>query len=248
MDRPRHRFYVPPDRIDDGRVRFTADQARQLASVLRRRPGDGVRVFDGTAPTDYLVDLTVVTHVIAEGRIRGTVDQPGEPRTRLHAYPSLLSRDKFEQVLQKLVEVGAAAVTPVLTARSLVRQAPEPSRHRRWQAIMREAAEQSGRAAVPVLHTARELARALAEARAAGPALLADEGEQRLGVRAALRDLPREGPLALFVGPEGGYAPEEVALAREAGARVVSLGPRILRTETASPVFAALVLYELGDV
>lgn len=248
MDLPKHRFYVSPDRIDESRVRFTADQARQLGTVLRLQPGVGVRVFDGLAPVDYLVELTLVARAVAEGRIYGTMEQPAEPQIRLHAYPSLLGRDKFEQVLQKLVEVGASAVTPVLTARGMVRQPTEHSRQQRWQTIMREAAEQSGRSFVPPLHTAAQLSGALMAACAAGPALLAYEGERQLHVRAALRDLPRVGALALFVGPEGGYSPEEVAAARAAGARVVSLGPRILRTETASPVLAALALYELEDV
>ncbi len=248
MRSPRHRFYVPAEQVEENRVRFTLAQAHQLGAVLRLRPGDQVRIFDGQAPVDHLVELTAVGRTGAAGEVRGTVDGRPEPRTQLHVYPALTARDTFETVLQKLVEVGVAAVTPVVTMRSLVRHGPDAARWARWQAIMREAAEQSGRSVVPRLQPARDLASALAEACATAFALVAFEGEPAHTLRPALSQAPRDGTLALFVGPEGGYDPDEIAAARRAGARTVSLGARILRTETASPIFAALVLYELGDL
>ena len=112
---------------------------------------------------------------------------------------------------------------------------------------MREAAEQSGRGIVPELRSALALAPSLCQAVAEGPALLAYEGERTLGLGEALKSLGQPPPptISLFVGPEGGYTEEEVANARSVGARVVSLGPRVLRAETASLVFAALVLDRL---
>ena len=172
--------------------------------------------------------------------------QPPEPRTRLVAYPSLLQRDKFEVVLQKLTEIGAAAIVPVLSARSLVRQPPDQERQVRWRAILREAAEQSRRGVVPELRPARSLSKAIDFAKNEGTVIMAYEEEKRRSLREAL--VGAQQTVGIFVGPEGGYTSAEAEAGRSAGAELVTLGPRILRTETASPLLAALVLYELGDL
>lgn len=156
----------------------------------------------------------------------------------------LLQRDKFEVVLQKLAEIGAGSITPVVTARSLVREAPDARRYARWWAILREAAEQCGRGLVPELLPAEPLSIALQ--RGEGRVVMAFEGERQRELRHALTDRPSV--VSVFVGPEGGYTSEEVDCARRLGAEIVTLGPRVLRTETASPLLAALVLYELGDL
>ena len=236
----RHRFWIAPDQLDAGRVTFSPEQSHQLQSVLRLRPGDTVRVFDGQRPRDLVVRLDDARH----GVVEGDRAQALEPRTRLIVYPALLQRDKFETVLQKLTEIGATGIVPVVTARSLVRERPDERRLQRWRSILREATEQSGRGVIPTLGPA--LAFNAAVAAAEGTRLMAYEGERRHDVRAALRTRPEK--VSLFVGPEGGYDLAEAECARRAGAALVTLGPRVLRTETASPLLAALVLYELGDL
>jgi 16S rRNA (uracil1498-N3)-methyltransferase len=235
-----HRFYVSPSHLSGGTVSFTPAQSHQLRTVLRLRPGDQVRVFDGELDCDRIVELSGPS----EGRIVGEAPHAPEPRTRLAVYPALLQRDKFESVLQKLTEVGASSITPVLTARGLVREPPDENRYVRWRAILTEAAEQSGRGRIPSLCAAQPLSSALRNA--SGLKLLAYEGERENELRHALNAHPTE--VSVFVGPEVGYSEEEVRCARELGAHVIALGPRVLRTETASPVLAALVLYELGDL
>jgi 16S rRNA (uracil1498-N3)-methyltransferase len=235
-----HRFFVTPDQLDRDIVRFSQAQAHQLRSVLRLHPGDVVRVFDGRAPVDRVVELVSA----GQGTIVGTQPQPPEPKTRLVVYPALLQRDKFEPVLQKLTELGAAAIAPVITARSLVREPPDQRRLERWRAILCEAAEQCGRGVVPTLLPAQAFSTAIDSAE--GAVIVAYERERRRQLRDALGALPTT--VAVFVGPEGGFAAEEAACAERAGAHLVTLGPRVLRTETASPVLAALVLYELGDL
>jgi 16S rRNA (uracil1498-N3)-methyltransferase len=237
--RVRHRFFVPPDQIQADTVFFADDQAHQIHSVLRLRKGDTVIVFDGVEAVDHVVALTGRS----EGQITGTQAQPPEPTTRLVAYPSLLQRDKFELVLQKLTEVGVAAVVPVLTARGLVRRLPDEHRQTRWGAIVREAAEQSGRGRVPGLAPAMRFGEAIGRATVEGTVVIAFEGERAHRLCQALE--AAHPTVSLFVGPEGGFDPEEVACARQAGAQIVTLGPRVLRAETASVVLAALALYEL---
>ena len=235
-----HRFWVAAEQFSGDQVCFTDSQAHQMRSVLRLRAGEQVRVFDGVRPVDQVVELTD----IAAGRVISEIAQAPEPRTRLSVYPALLQREKFELVLQKLTEVGAASITPVLTSRALVREPPDAHRYERWRSILREAAEQCGRGLLPELLPALPVNDALAGY--AGRALVAYEGERCLTLREALRTRPAD--VALFVGPEGGYTPEEIDTARRAGACTFTLGPRVLRAETAALLAAALVLYELGDL
>jgi 16S rRNA (uracil1498-N3)-methyltransferase len=235
-----HRFRVSADQLSGAQVRFTDAQAHQMRSVLRLRAGDQVRVFEGLTPTDLVVELTDV----ARGTVIARAAQAPEPRTKLSVYPALLQRDKFEVVLQKLTEIGVAAIAPVITGRSLVRDAPDERRYVRWRAILHEAAEQCGRGVIPELLPVQPLATALEKTH--GRRVMAYEGERGCLLGAALADRPSE--VALFVGPEGGYTPEEVVSAQRSGTHVVTLGPRVLRAETAALVGAALVLYELGDL
>jgi 16S rRNA (uracil1498-N3)-methyltransferase len=235
-----HRFWVSASQLAGTEVRFTPTQAHQMRNVLRLRPGAQVHVFDGLTLHDHVVELVDVN----TGRIVGQAAQAPEPRTRVVAYPALLQRDKFETVLQKLTEVGVAAIAPVMTARSLVRTAPDAGRLERWTAIVREAAEQCGRGRIPTLLPTSDMADALH--RAEGTRLVAYEQERHHTLGEALAQRPE--CVALFVGPEGGFTSDEVDCARRAGAQAVTLGPRVLRAETASPLLAALVLYQLGDL
>jgi len=235
-----HRFCVEPGQLHADEVVFSAAQTHQLRSVLRLRAGDQVRVFDGVLPHDLVVQLTDVEH----GTVVGAADYAPEPRTRLVAYPALLQRDKFETVLQKLTELGVSAISPVVTLRSVVRTPPDESRLDRWRDILREAAEQCGRGTLPALLQADSFAAALRTSE--GTRLVAYERERERNLRDAL--VCRPPCVSLFVGPEGGFAPEEVECARATGAELVSLGPRVLRAETAAPLLAGLVLYELGDL
>ena len=233
-----HRFLVPAERWHGATVEFSPQQAHQLRRVLRLRARDQVRVFDGQRPCDGVVELVSWE----EGRLVGEKPQAAEPLARLVAYPALLPREKFETVLQKLTEVGVGAIVPVISQRTLVREAPDAQRLARWRAILIEATEQSGRGRVPDLRQAQSFSSAMLEAE--GQRLLAYAAELGLSLPEALRDAPLQ-TVSLFVGPEGDFEPAEVDLARQAGARIVTLGPRVLRAETASPIFAALVLYEL---
>jgi 16S rRNA (uracil1498-N3)-methyltransferase len=235
-----HRFFVAADQLHDDAVEFSDDQWHQIRSVLRLRAGDIVHVFDGVTPVDQVVRLMGA----AGGAVVGTRPQPQEPRTRLIMYPALLQRDKFEAVLQKGTEIGAAAVAPVITARSLVREPPDERRQERWRAILREAAEQCGRGVLPALLPAEAFPHAIGSAQ--GTLIVAHERERHRQLREVLDPPPRA--VSVFTGPEGGFSPEEAECAERAGAHLVTLGPRVLRTETASPLLAALVLYELGDL
>ena len=247
---PRHRFYTPPIQIDGEHVRFSPEQGHQIADVLRLRPGGSVRVFDGHHPADYIVLLVRVAPTGAEGLIQSESPQPAEPRTRIVLRPSLLRRDAFEQVLDSVTQLGAAEIAPVLSIRCVARDLPDDRRISRWRSIVREAAEQSGRGVVPTLRAPERLERALGATAEGSRTLLAYEAERNRTLQDAHSLTCKPGPatISLFVGPEGGFEEDEVRAAQRLGAEVVSLGPRTLRAEVASPTFLALVLHTMGDL
>ena len=231
-----------------GEVPLPEHVARQVATVLRMRPGDPVVLFDG-AGGEWRAALAAVGRGSATARLLA-YDVPGrEPALRLTLCQALLKADRFEWVIQKGTELGVAEFVPLVTRRVVAADrvgaaggpAASESKLARWRRIAVEAAEQSGRLAVPLVHPPRSLEAAL-ESRA--PRLVCWEDERRLPFPAALGEVVGGGSneVAVFVGPEGGFTPEEVQAATAAGARAASLGPRILRSETAAVVAAALAL------
>jgi 16S rRNA (uracil1498-N3)-methyltransferase len=240
-----HRFFVAPEQIAGHHVHFRADQARQMRDVLRLRPGDAVTVLDNTGQA-YRVRLETLSRERMDGVIESRAAAGGEPAARLTLYQSLLKREKFEWVLQKGTELGVARFAPVVSRRVLVREAGD--KLDRWRRIIAEAAEQSGRGRLPELRPPVALEEALRESPNYTRALIPWEGAERGGIRAALAGLPPAPAVALFIGPEGGFDPIEIEAARAAGVAPITLGPRILRTETAAVVAVALALHELGEM
>jgi 16S rRNA (uracil1498-N3)-methyltransferase len=215
--------------------------------VLRLRPGQHIVVFDGNGE-EWELCLQQVGAEQVVGDIHARRAARGEPDTKIVLLQSLLKRDKFEWVLQKATEVGVTTIVPVITERSLVREKGplKASRRERWQRILTEAAEQSHRGRVPVLEEPVTWDGGLQRASQANRALIACTHVETPPLSACIGDLPRGASVALFVGPEGGFAPDEVERARQAGTLPINLGPRILRTETAAVVAASLLLYECG--
>jgi 16S rRNA (uracil1498-N3)-methyltransferase len=169
-----------------------------------------------------------------------------EPEVQLLMMLCLTQREKFEWMLQKCTEIGAAGFIPVISQRSLVQRESElRTKFERWQDILREAAEQSGRGMIPRLHQVLRFDAAVEEVEHEYPLrLIPWEGEKLAGLKSVLQSRAQK-RVAVLIGPEGGFAEEEVKGAVNRGFQPVTLGRRILRTETAAVVSAALVLHEL---
>lgn len=242
-----HRFFVPPDQVQGGTVRFSPPQSRQMARVLRLRAGHQVEALDN-AGSWHLVELTEVSPMTALGTILRSGEVAGEPRVRLTLFQALLKGQKWEFLLQKGTELGISAVVPVVCQRCVSRYDGEAwaSRAPRWRAILQEAAEQSGRGRIPELRPPAPWDAACQVHEGLG--LLAYEGETTTSLREALAAAGPVSRVSLFVGPEGGFTGEEVDLARRCGVQPVSLGRRILRAETAGLAAVAAVFYALGEL
>jgi 16S rRNA (uracil1498-N3)-methyltransferase len=244
-----HRFFITLDQLRSERVTFSDDQAQHMQKVLRLQPGQQVLVLDNSG-WQYVVVLTKVSRKETAGAVTARQPASGEPATELTLYQSVIKWDRFEWVLQKGTEVGVTRFVPVITRRSLLKSGDEINSNKtaRWQRIITEAAEQARRGRLPAVAPVITLPAALA-ALAAPVALLPWEEAEGMSMRAALT--PNAGKpqsVALFIGPEGGFTAEEVAMAQAHHVIPVTLGPRILRAETAAIVAAALTLYELGEM
>ncbi len=239
-----HRFFVPPESLRDGELILPEAQARQLREVLRLRAGEIIGALDNSG-AEYRVELTHVGREAVRGRVLEKSVGSREPRTRLVLYQSLLKADKFEWVLQKCTELGVAEFVPVITTR-VVADSVSRTKHARWERILVEAAEQSGRSKIPVLQPVRQLDDALQYAHARGGLSLIPWEEER--AQDLRRALGTEGAVNLFIGPEGGFAVDEIETARTYGVIPITLGPRILRAETAGLVAASAIFYARGEL
>ncbi len=236
-----HRFFVPPHAFHGDRVVFPPEVARQMRLVLRLKPGDQVWALNGQGQAAHVL-LAEVGKDRAWGRVVALQPATGEPSGPFILYPAISKGERFEWTLQKGVELGVTVFQPILTQRT-VRRTPGPSRWTRWRRIIREAAEQSHRGRLPQLREPLPLPQALTQAEGfkVMPWVQADTPIAHV--------LPQaHWPAHLFIGPEGGFTEAEAALAREAGVHLVTLGPRILRTETAAVVTTALMMHALGEL
>ena len=244
-----HRFFVPAEGIEGNNVCLVGGIAHQITNVLRLLPREQVVLLDNSG-REYVTVLTAIAKSSVLGEVVEVRDGQGEPQTKLVLYQSLLKNDKFEWVLQKGTELGVSAFVPMSSSRTIARdRGPGQDRQRaRWGRIIQEAAEQSGRCLLPELspHLAFQEA-CLACGEAGGLSLIPWEGERRCSIGEILA---KEAPQAraAFIGPEGGWEPEEVEYARSCGITPVSLGKRILRAETAAITIAAAIMYSLGEM
>ncbi len=241
------RLFVPLPEPAPPEVTLSGERRHYLVHVLRLAEGSSLEVFDGAGRAFEArvasLDAEAVRLVLGEARLT----PPSRP---LHILQGLPKGDKLEWVLQKGTELGATAFHPVATVRSVVKLEPKRAEERttRWTKIVEEAARQCRRNDVPLVHTPRPLVDA-ARSLAPGTTLLVlDEEESAVPLGEAFRSCAPGAPVALVVGPEGGLAREEVSALRALGARPVTLGRRILRTETAALAALAVMGFLDGEL
>jgi 16S rRNA (uracil1498-N3)-methyltransferase len=238
-----HRFFVQPEAVQADEIHFSPETSRQINHVLRLRSGSRVIVLDNTG-YEIQTDLIDVNDAGCVGRVVQKEECRTEPQTKLLMILSLTQREKFEWMLQKCTEVGASVFLPMITSRSLSQKKSDvSSKYVRWNTILKEAAEQSGRGIIPQLLDAEDFDKVIKNiTQDYSLCLMAWESEHQKKLDDLLREHRAE-KIAVMIGPEGGFAEEEVKRAADAGFHPVTLGKRILRMETAAVVAAALVLH-----
>ena len=236
------RIPVPPGALRPGKLELPEAESRRARTVLRLEVGDAVELFDGAglaAPARVSAMTDVVT--VDVGPVREAGRAPP-----LCIAQALAKGEKMELVIQKATELGAAEIVPFASARAVVKldAAKAHERVSRWRKIAQEAARQCGRADTPEIAELATLDAVLARPGACG---LLYEGatDVRLG---AFLDAAGDAPVTMLIGPEGGFTEDEVARSRAAGAAIVGLGARILRTETVALAALAIALHRRGEL
>lgn len=250
----RRRFYAPPESFSPDRatVTLSGDETRHLRDVLRLRGGDKIYVFDGAGNEFHCEVQKISRNSLQAGVIDPVSPACPESPLDLTLAAALLKGEKFDLIVQKATELGVTRIVPIVTARADVKLKSDSDAERkiaRWQRIALEAAKQCGRARLIEIQQPRT-AFELIEAATDGEGshwMFAERGGASLDKTLQDSTAP-PGKLTALVGSEGGWTGEEISQAFDAGWKIVTLGGRILRAETAAIVVATLLQHRFGDV
>ena len=244
-----HHFFVNPEQVEDGLIRITGSDVNHIKNVLRIRQGEEMLVSDGTG-RDYLCQAEEIAGLEVTVRILETEEEGRELPSRFWLFQVLPKSDKMDFIIQKAVELGAAGIVPVSTRNTVVKLDPkkEEAKVKRWQAIAESAAKQSKRSLVPRVSGIMTLKEAFDYVESQGFSVRLIPYEHEAGMDGTKTELDAAGPgqdIAVFIGPEGGFDEREIELALSKGVRPISLGRRILRTETAGLALLSVLMMRL---
>lgn len=240
-------FFVTPDQVKEDKIYITGSDVNHMKNVLRMKQGEQVQISDGNN-RQYVCRISAMTAEKVELDILEETPADTELASRLYLFQGLPKADKMELIVQKAVELGVYEIIPTMMKRSIVKLDAKKAgkKTERWNAISESAAKQAGRALVPKVTEVVSFQDALQKAKELDvllvPYELAEGMEQSRKVISSIRPGQSVG---IWIGPEGGFEREEVDRTIEAGAQVITLGKRILRTETAGLTTLSILMYQL---
>ena len=244
-----HRFFVEPSQIGEKEIVITGPDVNHIRNVLRMRAGEEVLATDGQG-SEYRCILRELQDSEIRAEICRKLSGSAELPSRITLFQGLPKSDKMDLIIQKCVELGVFRIVPVTTKRTVVKldAKKEESRRKRWTAVSESAAKQSGRGIIPEISGVQSFREAVEEAGELDVCLIPyEKAENMARTREILSGIPAGASIGVFIGPEGGFEEEEVREAMEAGARPITLGRRILRTETAGMAVLAMLGYLLEE-
>jgi 16S rRNA (uracil1498-N3)-methyltransferase len=237
------RFFITPKAVRGPQIIMTGDDLRHIRTVLRKQPGDLLILLDGKGK-EYTARIVRMerTEIIAEVVSEITREAPHPIITLCQGLPKA---DKMDWIVQKATELGVSAVVPLITERTIVKIKDEEKRVSRWQKIAREAAMQSNRVDIPAIGRIASFKDFLrTQDPEPGTLLLLPWEEGTVPIKDILRETSGIKKIIVLIGPEGGFSEAEAGAARGKGFHLVSLGPNILRTETAAIAVLGMIMYE----
>ena len=244
------RFFVEKKNInlENNTCTIEGEDVKHISKVLRCKIGEELEVCDSDN-NEYICQITNIDKSAVELDILEKVDIKRESDLKIKLYQGLPKGPKMEMILQKLTEVGVDEIILVQTKRSVVKvdDKKEDKKIERWERIIYEAAKQSKRGKIPKLRGVLSFKEALVDMQNNDFNIAPYENERTKSIKQAIKSLDINN-IGIFVGPEGGFDESEIEAIENINGQSVSLGPRILRTETASVVASSIVLYELSDL
>lgn len=240
------RFFVSSELISEDKVRIIGGDVNHIRNVLRMQRGDTLTVCDGMG-NDYECRISELERDEIALDIESTAPSASELPQRLYLFQGLPKSDKMELIIQKAVELGVYEIIPVATMRAIVKidAKKEDKKIARWQQIAEAAAKQSGRAVIPRVMSPMSLREALNYASELDGGLIPYENAEGMEhAREIVSSMRDKSSVGIFIGPEGGFDRGEIELAQEKGIIPISLGKRILRTETAGLTILSVLMFQ----
>ena len=243
-----HRFFVEEPAMGDNSITITGGDVNHIKNVLRMSVGDKICVINGQNNKEYYCEITAVGNDAVDTRICEIRESDQELGNEVVLFQGLPKSDKMELIIQKAVELGVHTIVPVSTDRTVVKldAKKEANKRKRWMSISESAAKQSGRLRIPEVTPVVSYREALEIAKKMDVRLIPYElAEGMEKTRELMSSIQPGQSVAVFIGPEGGFESSEIEKAMEIGAWPITLGKRILRTETAGLVTLAMLVYNL---
>lgn len=244
-----HRFFAEPGQIGEKEIVITGADVKHIRNVLRMRADEEVLIADGQG-AEYRCKLTELGENEVRAQILWKLDGNAELASAITLFQGLPKSDKMDLIVQKCVELGVSRIVPVSTKRAVVKldAKKEETRLKRWNTISESAAKQSGRGVIPEVSGVMSFGKALEEAKKLDVLLIPYERAEHMAeTRRVMGEIRPGQSVGIFIGPEGGFEESEVEEAVAAGAQAITLGRRILRTETAGLAVMAMLSYLLEE-
>jgi len=241
------RFFVKPENILSDSIIIDGDDVKHIKNVLRLRCNDIITLCDGMG-TDFTARIEKFESNLIYADIIDRRKNTTEPPIEVTLFQGVPKSDKMDLIVQKSVELGVTRIVPVITDRTVVvfrTEKDKESKAARWQRIAMEAAKQSNRGIIPIVDLPLNFKKALEYSKKVQLGIIPYEKENEKSLKRVLKGSGAKS-IAVFIGPEGGFSQDEVDEAVSAGIISVTLGPRILRTETAGIAVLSAVMYEYG--
>lgn len=241
-----HRFFAEPSQINDNSIVITGDDVNHISRVLRLKCGDEIEVCDKNN-TDFICSISEIskTEVVAE--ILKTTENKNESPIDITLYQGIPKGDKMDDIIKKCVELGVKKIVPVVMKRTVVKVKSPYPKTGRWERIISEASKQCRRGIIPALSEPIDFDKMIEIlSDSDGVNILPYENEDKTSLKEVLKENKAK-EINIIIGPEGGFDDEEIIKARQNNFSTVTLGPRIMRCETAPIAAVSAVMYECGD-
>lgn len=238
------KFFVDKNNIGEKTIEITGEDANHISTVLRSKVDEEIIICDGYG-TDYLCRLIGINKKQVLAEIINKYENENEPNLKITLYQGLPKGDKMELVIQKCIEIGVDKIVPVVTENTVVKIGDKAEKKNiRWNKIAEAAAKQCGRGKIPIVDKIMTFSEAVEASKETDAAIIPYEKETNTNIRQFVKSFTGKS-ISIFIGPEGGFSENEIELCKKNGISSVSLGKRILRTETAGLVTSVILLYEL---
>ncbi|MGH4139321.1 16S rRNA (uracil(1498)-N(3))-methyltransferase [Clostridium sp.] len=245
-----HKFFVPKKNIDGDNAIIDGEDVKHIYKVLRLKIGDVVSI-NNCEGIEYIGKIILIDK--SEVKINLLEENPinNESPVEVYLFQGMPKSTKMDLIVQKNTELGVKAITPIITERVVVKtELKEFKKVDRWNRIALEACKQCKRSLIPEINVPIEFQDLLDSLKSMDLVVVPYENEEGFGIKKLMKTIEKESisKVAIIIGPEGGFEEHEIHKLKEIGASIVTLGPRILRTETAGFTCLSLIMYELGDL